>query len=575
MPTRKDSNNFISEYQKVTDFLQDSSNYRHAFWLRHTGWMGATDLDPYLFNFYYEVHKQGWEDVFLAGQVDLEANDEILLRQLWHHLERVYQQRRCDQATFREAKKRFNRLARYHNIDIRIRRLNRHDPLNYGYQLCDLSSKSNDNIDNELTLARRRLRWRVNGLSLLFSVLVAVGEAIVAAHMAPVLFGAAATFFIVLACALVSNFIQFRRATASTFKEIAFDRVYHNSKGDNLKKSGLFSYLIIPVVLTTVIGSGLGFSLLSFHSALTSLPLLFSLSPVGLLILSGVLGFAGFLCLSSLFYTSLVTDIKNGIVYKLYEAYKKQGSEGFWNQLRTYFKSIFANVDGEITKWSVAATLAKKALVISAFVFVSISTFGMFNHVSYAVFHTVFHMQSSVAKIAALASAIFSAPVNGYFQYTSLETGLNLFIRAGKYCASFFQAPLSLSQPIATKSSAEDSPGNIPENGIMQLERRYSAFSFMLIAGCISMNGLGQGWGVTQSADVSLVHQVLHFVSRPVVKWANFFTKMFCSNGANFDAALATTHEGLPRAGKCTNSKNQADEKFRSGKSSPNSVMIM
>jgi hypothetical protein len=338
-----------------------------------------------------------------------------------------------------------------------------------------------------------------------------------------------------------------------TFKQLAFGRVYIAEDNEDLSTKPLFSRFIMPSVLFLTVSSGLVYFFLSMGSAFPSIGRIFpallvaGTTPYALLVISSVLAVAAFLSLTSLFYSSAVKDIKSGIVYKLYVG----GWENMPKILAKYVHAIFANSEGCVTVSSVAKVLLKKSIVIAAFIFVSISTYGLFNAMTIYDLHGIWHVSSVVAHGVNAVLSKLALPVNLYFQFNSIELCLDLTLAlcAGvqkKMAALCLWAYHSVTQNASQDSAADSQQSQQPPvNAIRQLEQWYASACFAVAGLCVCVNGGGQGWGVTKPGDVSLVHNVLHFLSRPFIMVSNCFTKMACSNGANLQQSYETTHAGL------------------------------
>ncbi len=206
----------------VVTYLGASNNHKAAFWQRHNVTTLAASMNRDVFNFCYEFYKQGFDLNKLNSQqsnlTELsdkknQAKEQLLA--LWQYLRQQFVERKdlddnATQQQFRNLKRLFNRMARQLGVNLRLRhkQKNKHnleelynalakqkrsDKYLLDYILCaedDTDTKFKTLADDASAAARRKQRQRVMQLSLVASVLVAIGEAILAAHFAPVLFGA-------------------------------------------------------------------------------------------------------------------------------------------------------------------------------------------------------------------------------------------------------------------------------------------------------------------------------------------------------------------------------------------------
>jgi hypothetical protein len=566
-----------------------------AFMMRRGYFLNG--MNPALFNFFYDLHKHAFYlatfENFLVNELnnnkasskyllplspvverlvvnfgvadyDLKDHGELLARYLeFLFRSSMAQDDHLTRKEFRTHKINFNRLMRENAVALRLRKED-----SQGNQLVSqepfLGYKFRDEGDNEKVKSQRKKRKRLLWASFIASVLVAIGEGLVAAYFAPAAItaalGLAVTFSVVFVAAAACNYVLFRAATKSAFKELLFDRVFKRKKdGEDVSEIAAFRRAM-KVLLGFVVAAGAGFSFLSYaasHSVLSRVfPFLLCAHPIGLVVLSSTLALAGFVSLSSLFYVSAVSDLKDGIFYELYQA---AGWSERCSKVREYFLKQWQE-DGKFSARKMTLWILKKIIIAALFVFVSISTYGMFVGVSASLFST-WGASAATAKLLATVSAGLSLPVNAYFQWKSVEVSVEVAPRyVYQLVKAVFFLPLTALQVVGSvvsstyqaifanhQSSSDSNYQQLPEtlkrtsNAISRLESAWTSLKFAILSlGIVGVNGPCQGWGVTAPKEVSLVHRVLPFLSKNLTKWSNFASKTACSNGANLAEAEAT-----------------------------------
>ena len=270
--------------------------------------------------------------------------------------------------------------------------------------------------DTEGKIHQRVKRKRLTWVSRVITLVVALGEAVVAAVLgsavattvgAPLL----ASFLMIGIPAFLINFVLFRGHSYWSLKEIFVDgfltRLFRDENNEPIKGFSLSMMLVCALV--TSLAAGLGFGLLSFHTALTGFGgLLFKLSAaaalsapgVGLIIIASTIAVVSACALFALFFCAVAQAIKTNA----------------WGRLKVY---LYKNTIG--LDWgnhpvksfvSMLAELVKVSVILVLSVCVAVASSALYGTKGLDIGLRVFHMANSAAHLFSTLVVACAEPVN-------------------------------------------------------------------------------------------------------------------------------------------------------------------
>ncbi len=425
---------------------------------------------------------------------------------------------------------------------------------------------------------RQRLTW----FSRVITLVVALGEAVVAAVLGATLGAPLLPAFLMIGIpAFLINFVLFRGHSYWSLKEIFVDgfltRLFRDENNELIK--GFSLKMMLVCALVTSLAAGLGFGLLSFHTALTGFgSLLFKLSAaaalgapgVGLIVIASTIAVVSACALFALFFCAVAQAIKTNA----------------WGRFKNY---LYKNTIG--LDWgnqpvksfvSMLAELVKVSVILVLSVCVAVASFALYGSKALDIGLRFFHMANSAAHLLSTLVVACAEPVNVFFQVNSIITGINIsqnwasfavkkvaggirscfsaianfFCRRDKKSNAEAEAEKSehlpssgdqrLSAGEATLTSAE-APADKKKsvNAVRWWHGVFNQASLLGMYYCIFKNGSGQAAGATIPAAVQATSTVASAVglhlSNPVVTHLNSAAMASSSNGANTEAAQEVT----------------------------------
>ncbi len=302
----------------------------------------------------------------------------------------------------------------------------------YLYRFPNDQANINEKIRNyEAKKARnRRKKWWLKLLSIIIALLVGIAEGLIAAS-ALFAIGAITLGVIVFASGFIINFPLFFLSFQMTCKEFSLGRFSKKRDGSIfLAQWPVLRYTILIGSTVICISAGTTLALLSYHSNLIGLGLLFSAAacpPIGLFI---TITFG--LALSALFYWLVLGLIKNDIPdwwdklmsLKVLCAFKE--NETFFAWIKRGLKYPF--------KPRRLVKLFLFLLFLSLSILATLSAIGLFGGIAAAVLSTLtWHFAASHSATIAKCLTAITNLANTVFEFQSCYTFLYEIVPMGLY----------------------------------------------------------------------------------------------------------------------------------------------
>ncbi|OGT50201.1 MAG: hypothetical protein A3E82_02285 [Gammaproteobacteria bacterium RIFCSPHIGHO2_12_FULL_38_11] len=393
--------------------------------------------------------------------------------------------------------------------------------------------------DEAYRTTRKKQKSRINKFSFAISLIVGVGEGLIAAT-----FLAATWPFLIAVLAIgipaaLCNFILLRNDSYSVIKEIWFGKSTDTPRQKTIKTIGsIFSG-----------AAGLSYGFLSFGSALVTLGhLIFGLSvaaalatpPITLIVLAAVIAVVTAIAIATLYDFMLRKWADEGFINKLItikddfiDFFKPDNKH--WHDLS--YKEKCEHVASKTLDTVIHTVFFAGALVVAAVL--TIATTLLFKHKAVTIFSNTFRLAHVAAEKASLAITIaMGALINSTF-YTRSATYM---INVVKSAALAILHPIETARKIA-KAFAEFKM----KNKYQQVESAVRANKRLFLFATVVTNSGSQGWGIGTS----------HAAQAGVHSTANTFTGLNLPNttvhglavasggagsgGANTNAALGAT----------------------------------
>ncbi|OGT25249.1 MAG: hypothetical protein A3I77_05375 [Gammaproteobacteria bacterium RIFCSPLOWO2_02_FULL_42_14] len=384
----------------------------------------------------------------------------------------------------------------------------------------------------EKRMERKATKARINQLSFGISLIVGLGEGLIAAVYA----AAAWPFFIALLVvglpAAICNYYLFRGDSFSVMKEIWYGKVSDTPATRTLKN--------ISTVFSAMAGISYGF--LSFGSALAAFGHVFfgltmaaaiATPPGALIVIAAVVAVVTAVALTTLYDYMIRRFIDGGGVAKLKQM-KKDFIEFFkpendsWKNLN--FKQKCQHVALKVLQASVHVIFFAIAIVISAVVVTAVMP--LLRHKAANILHSTFKIASRLSDKLANGIVIgMGAVVNGAFYSKSVFTAVNLMKKA-------VQAVI---HPKATLQAVRDSFKTATSSVYKKIETAITFVKRLFLFGTVAMNsGVGQGAGAGRNpAAQANVHDL--FPRRETDDVIVTASMTLGSGGANAAAVVAAT----------------------------------
>ncbi len=334
---------------------------------------------------------------------------------------------------------------------------------------------------------RKKIKSRINKFSLVISLIVGLGEGLMAAVFASSLLAAWPFVLVLLAVgipAALCNYFLFRGASFSVLKEIRFKKLSDSPLTRKLKNfSTLFSS-----------AAGLSYGFISFSTALMAFGhLLFGLTmiaalstpPVALIILAAVVAVVTTIAIATLYDHTI-----RGLISKF--NLEKLKDDFFAFIKLTEFKALTTlsekcgHVAMVVARIMLRVLFNIPALVLCALVVVPVTLLAR-NHMA-TIFKTTFRVSNDLSnKLATVITVVMGAVVNGYFYASSVLLTANLLKKA----------VAAVLHPIDTFFQIKEScAAFFKQNNQQKTANVFNGAKRAAFFACVTINGSAQGMGI-------------------------------------------------------------------------------
>lgn len=391
-------------------------------------------------------------------------------------------------------------------------------------------------------IARKKIKSKLNIVSFSVSLIVGLGEGLVAAVFATVMWPFALALLLVGVGGFACNYYLFRGDSFAILKDIYFGTVWKDEKGNPVsgkKKAFVYSTLIFSL------SGGLCFGFLSFSSALIAFGKLFfgltavaaiAAPPVGLAILAGFIGIVTAVALFTVFaYITANFARKDGfrkLVQKAKHIYEDFGKD--WQEQKTKKAQVKF-----IAKTILSAFIHVVffALAAAMSVVVILASNALFQHKTLTMLHSTFHMAAQLASktadvmvfgLGAISNAVFN--VRGIFAVANTVK----------------QAVFALAHPVETVKKIQDFYHSVKNNNYRKIELMVTFAKRLSLFDGIGFNGWGQSCGfATNPYSQQAVNTAIPTDTQGIIQFSTFFGSAAPNLRATV-AATRTTH-GMPK----------------------------
>lgn len=341
--------------------------------------------------------------------------------------------------------------------------------------------------DEPARINRKTVKSRINKFSLAVSLIVGVGEGLIAAVFIMGTLPFLPALLVIGIPAGICNYFLFRNDSFSVLKEIWFGKSTDTPRTKIMKAfSTLFSA-----------GAGAAYGFLSFGSATIGIGhLFFGLSaaaamaapPVGLIVIAAIVAVVTAIALTTLYDYMIRKWIDEGIIDDLKKTknniidfFKKPNLEN-----KTWKDLTPAETCKQVAKK--AAQLLFLAVVAAACVTISVVTLGLFSHKAIMIFHKSFGIATAIADKCAVGLSIMGAAVNSLFYSRGVVRALNVVKNV-------------VTAPVKLYNAAKDKWTDFKKSNTMQkVETIFNGIARFLLFGCVFANSvMGQGLGMGKS----------------------------------------------------------------------------
>ncbi|MCX7121513.1 MAG: hypothetical protein NTZ67_07065 [Gammaproteobacteria bacterium] len=424
--------------------------------------------------------------------------------------------------------------------------------------------------DEEYRTTRKKQKGRINKFSFAISLIVGIGEGLIAAT-----FVAATWPFLIAVLAVgipaaICNYVLLRNDSYSVIKEIWFGKSTDTPRQKTIKTIGsIFSG-----------AAGLSYGFLSFGSALVTLGhLIFGLSvaaalatpPIALIVLSSVVAVVTAIAIATLYDFMLRKWVDEGFTDKLIKI--KDDFIDFFRPENEHWDNLTPAEKRKHVFFKVIDTLVHVVFLAVALViatFVTIATTLLFKHKATTIFSTTFGLAHAAAEKVSLSITIaMGALINSLF-----------YIRSATYMVNVVKKTvLAIIHPVDTWNKIKASFSKFSVKNIYQkTESAVRAVKRMFLFGTVVANsGVGQGWGIGKShvAQAGLDASTQTFtgvdLSHTAVYASSVTAGVVGSGGANLRAALGATGVTAALSG---NENDPKTEVFRVQKDAANKAVF-
>lgn len=366
----------------------------------------------------------------------------------------------------------------------------------------------------EIRTKRKLHKSRINKFSLVISLIVGLGEGLMAAVFASTLLVAWPFVLVLLAVgipAALCNYFLFRGASFSVLKEIRFKKLSDSPLTRRLKNfSTLFSS-----------AAGLSYGFISFSTALMAFGhLLFGLTmiaalatpPVALIILAAVVAVVTTIAIATLYDHSI-----RGLISKFNLEKLKEDFFGFIKlkefKALTTLSEKCGHVAMVVARIMLRVLFNIPALVLCALVVVPVTLLAR-NHMA-AIFQTTFRVSNALSNtLATVITVAMGAVVNGYFYASSVLLTANLLKKA----------VAAVLHPIDTFFQIKEScAAFFKQNNQQKTANVFNGAKRAAFFGCVTINGSAQGMGIASvvSPRDHLLHDAVQFAGGAASSGAN------------------------------------------------------
>jgi len=413
--------------------------------------------------------------------------------------------------------------------------------------LSGITPVTDENTDTKSTISRKtrkKHKWRIDKFSLVISVIVGVGEGLIAATFIAATWPFLIALLAVGLPAAVCNYILLRNDSYSVMNEI-WKQITGNSTDSPRKKTmKIFSSIFSGA-------AGLSYGFLSFGSALVTLGhLFFGLSvaaalatpPIGLIVLAAVVAAATAIALATLYDHMIRRWIDDGLTDKLknlrddfIDFFKPEN--GKWSELT--FKPKCAHVARKTLDAVIHTVFFAAALGVA--ILVTIATTVLFKHKATDIFYHTFRLAHTAAEKVSMGITVgLGALVNTLFY---IRSATYMVVSVAKSVASAIIHPVETAGKIKKAYDEFDK-----QNIYKKVERVVSAFKrLFLFATVVDNSFIGQGRGiggapVAYNAVTAVTDNLTTLnISQQVAVIAGTVAADLGSGGANFRAAAGAT----------------------------------
>ncbi len=403
-------------------------------------------------------------------------------------------------------------------------------------------------------LARKNKKHALNMISILVSVIVALGQGLVAAvFMTPALPLILALLIFGIA-AFCCNFFLFRRSSFSVLQDLYFGKIWKKEDGNMLSKKEK-SLVAFSLIFSTTAALSVGF--LSFGSAISAFKLLsialvgVGANPIGIFAIAGLIAVTTTIALFTIFTHITVSFIRKGGLQKL--------------------KHLLPNITRNIIKfyqcdnWA-DLTLAKKIqhiiskaaktlfhavfflLSVAAIIAVNVAAMGVFYHSSATIFCTIFSLGSNLSSALAYAIAGMGTVMEAIFYAEGTMIVINALKKA------LLEIAKAVMQPARTFNKIKDFFHEITKNPSRLIATIITLIKQIFLFCCIFTNSYGLGNGpANDSTARSWMHFICPLLQKNLLTDINLITAAVGSAGQNGRAV----HEALKPASLFSGNNNE------------------
>ena len=361
---------------------------------------------------------------------------------------------------------------------------------------------------------RRREKLVLDVVSFTISVILGVGEGIVAAFLLSAALPILPLVIIVGVAAVLGNYYLIRGDSFKILKDFYYGKIWKREDGTKLSKKEI---AFVVGSLAFSFGAGCAFGFLSFGSGMIAFTAIFaaigiSTGPIGIMIVAGIIAVVTAGALFFIFTHMTVTWIRTG------------GPERLKNKILNSRKNFinFCRPDTDDPLWYNNSNIFKKAwyiakkmsivlgtvlvvaIAVAAVVLVNVATIGQFKNFSVSIFHGTMGLTMGLSNILSYGLIVgLGGVVTSIFYGKGVLTVLDIGVGMAK---STWNA---IRHPIRTYKELKADWRSVKSNPIRLIHGVATLLKRAVVYLCVALNAFGQGNGVRHNPTaLAWVHGV-------------------------------------------------------------------